>query len=73
MNKTRYSNFHTYNEAKRAFTLAAERKAKKINNISETKKSRDNSPGAANSVNNKNKESEHKTNYQQSNTNSILN
>ena len=53
MNKTRYSDFHTYTEAKSAFILAEERKASKMNKSLETKKSKDNSSLAANAGNNK--------------------
>ena len=73
MNKTRYSNFHTYTEAKNKFILAEERKSIKINKSSETKNPKDNSSGATNPGNNKNKESMQKKNYQQSNTNSSIN
>ena len=55
MNKTRYSNFHTYTEAKNEFILAEERKSIKTNKSLETKKPKDNSSVADNARNNKNK------------------
>ena len=61
-NKTRYSNFHTYTEAKSALILDEERKARNMNKISETKKSKDDISGASNSGNNKAKDSKQKKN-----------
>ena len=55
MNKTCYRNFHTYIEAKSEFILTEERKASNMNEISENKKSNDNSYGADNTGKNKNK------------------
>ena len=52
MNKTRYSYFFTYTEAKSVFILAKERKASKMNKSSETKKSKDNCSVAVISGNN---------------------
>ena len=73
MNKTCYSHFHPYTEAKNAFILAEEIKANKINKILETKNSKDNISGAANVGNNKNKESKNNKKYQKSNNNSRVN
>ena len=73
MNKTRYSDFHTYTEAKSVFMLSEERKDSKMNKISETKKSKENSSGAAKAVNNTNKWSRQNKKDQQSNTNSSVN
>ena len=53
MNKTRYRDFHMYNKANSEFILAEERKASNMNKTSDTKKSKDNSNGAANAGNNK--------------------
>ena len=57
MNKIRYRYFHTYTEAKSAFILADEKKTSKMDRSSYTKNSKENSTGAANSRNNKYKES----------------
>ena len=55
-NKTWWSDFQTYTEAKNVVILSEERKASKMNKISETKSSTDNISGVANTGNNKNKE-----------------
>ena len=52
-NKTWYSDFHRYTEANSVSILSEEIKASKMNKISETKKSKDNSSVAANAGNNK--------------------
>ena len=72
-NKTCYSDFHPYTEAKNAFILAEEIKANKINKILETKNSKDNISRAANVGNNKNKESNNNKKYQKGNNNSRVN
>ena len=57
MNKTSYTDLHTYTEVKSTFILAEERKSSKTNKISETKKPKDNRYGPANAGNIKTKES----------------
>ena len=52
MNKTCYSDFHTYTEDKSVFILSEEIKYSKTNKSSETKNSKYNSYGAANAGNN---------------------
>ena len=54
MNKTCYRNFHTYTEAKHTSVLAEEINSSKKNRISESKNSKDNSSGAANTSRRKN-------------------
>ena len=60
MNKTQYSDFHTYTKAKSVSILDEEIKSSKTNKSSETKNSKDNRSGAANAGKNKNKESNQK-------------
>ena len=55
INKTHYSDFHTYTETKSVFILSEEQKSIKMNKISETNKSEDNSYVASKSGNNNNK------------------
>ena len=73
MNKTRYSDFHTYVEAKSEFILSEKRKASKTNKISETNNSKDNSYGVANTRNIKNKEFKQKKRDHEINRNSSSN
>ena len=60
MNKTKYSDLHTYTESKIAFILSEEIKSSKMNKRSETKKSEHNSSGAADTGNIKNENYKHK-------------
>ena len=64
MNKTHYRNFNRHTESKSSFILAGDRNTSKTNTILDTKKSKDNSTGAANAVNNKAKDFSQNKKYQ---------